>query len=78
MPGEAGAWSRHTELSQPRSSNPAATLEQVADMKEYIEQALANIAYSITHATQKVDICILESSLSSYQYQYLRCLLAAP
>ena len=24
-------------------------------MKEYIEQALANIAYSITHATQKVD-----------------------
>ena len=45
-------------------------------MKEYIEQALANIAYSITHATQKVDI--LESSLSSYQYQYLRCLLAAP
>ena len=47
-------------------------------MKEYIEQALANIAYCITHATQKVDICILESSLSSYQYQYLRCLLAAP
>ena len=24
-------------------------------MKEYIEQALANIAYSITHATQKVE-----------------------
>ena len=38
-----------------RSSNPAATLEQVGEMKEYIEQALANIAYSITHATQKVD-----------------------
>ena len=32
-------------------------------MKEYIEQALANIAYSITHATQKVDICILETIL---------------
>ena len=24
-------------------------------MKEYIEQALANIAYSVTHATQKID-----------------------
>ena len=39
----------------PRSSTAAATLEQVGEMKEYIEQALANIAYSITHATQKVD-----------------------
>ena len=38
-----------------RSSTAAATLEQVAEMKEYIEQALANIAYSITHATQKVS-----------------------
>ena len=37
-----------------RSSTAAATLEQVGEMKEYIEQALANIAYSITHATQKV------------------------
>ena len=38
-----------------RSSTAAATLEQVGEMKEYIEQALANIAYSITHATQKVE-----------------------
>ena len=37
-----------------RSLNPEDKLVQIKEMKEYIEQALANIAYSITHATQKV------------------------
>ena len=50
-----------------RSSTAAATLEQVGEMKEYIEQALANIAYSITHATQKVE------TEAGYLCQYLLC-----
>merc|ERR1719228_2993758 len=29
--------------------------EKVQEMKEYIEQALASLAYSTTHATQKID-----------------------
>ena len=30
--------------------------DKINDMKEYIEQALASIAYTTTHATQKVRI----------------------
>ena len=30
--------------------------EKVQEMKEYIEQALASLAYSTTHATQKVNL----------------------
>ena len=30
-------------------------LEHLEDMKDYINNALANLAYGITHATQKVS-----------------------
>ena len=36
-------------------------LEHLEDMKDYINNALANLAYGITHATQKVTSILNEN-----------------
>ena len=38
-----------------RELNKDEKVEKIHEMKEYIEQALASLAYSTTHATQKVQ-----------------------
>ena len=55
-----GVMSNEKSFFPNRSLSSEDKLGQVKEMQEYIEQALANLAYSITHATQKVGHTFLK------------------